>query len=57
MTKMMVENSQKLMADSKAETLQKMPLIPALGRQRQVDLYEFRADHIYIASSRPARVT
>ena len=29
-----------------------MPLIPALGRQRQVDLYEFEASLIYRVSSR-----
>ena len=32
-----------------------MPLIPALGRQRQVDLSEFEASLVYIASSRTAR--
>ena len=31
-----------------------MPLIPALGRQRQADLYEFKASLVYIASSRIA---
>ena len=29
-----------------------MPLIPALERQRQADLYEFEASLIYRASSR-----
>ena len=28
------------------------PLIPALGRQRQADLYEFKASLIYRVSSR-----
>ena len=32
-----------------------MPLIPALGRQRQVDLCEFKASLVYRASSRTAR--
>ena len=32
-----------------------MPLIPALGRQRQVDLNEFEASLVYKASSRTAR--
>ena len=31
-----------------------MPLIAALGRQRQADLCEFKASLFYIASSRPA---
>jgi hypothetical protein len=34
-----------------------MPLIPALGRQRQEDLCEFEANLIYRASSRTARAT
>ena len=29
------------------------PLNPALGRQRQADLYEFNASLVYIASSIP----
>jgi hypothetical protein len=28
-----------------------MPLIPALGRQRQVDFYEFEASLVYISES------
>ena len=32
-----------------------MLLIPALGRQRQADLYEFEASLVYRASSRTAR--
>ena len=32
-----------------------MPLIPAHGRQRQVDLCEFEASLVYRASSRTAR--
>ena len=32
-----------------------MPLIPALGRERQVDLCEFEASLIYRVSSRTAR--
>ena len=32
------------------------PLILALGRQRQTDLFEFKASLVYIASSRPTRV-
>jgi hypothetical protein len=32
-----------------------MPLILALRRQRQVDLYEFKASLIYKVSSKPAR--
>ena len=32
-----------------------MPLIPALKRQRQVDLCEFEASLVYIVSSRIAR--
>jgi hypothetical protein len=31
------------------------PLIPALGRQRQEDLCEFKANLVYRASSRTAR--
>ena len=33
------------------------PLIPTLGRQRQVDFCEFEASMVYIVSSRPARAT
>jgi hypothetical protein len=32
-----------------------MSLIPALGKQRQVDLHEFEASLVYKESSRPAR--
>jgi hypothetical protein len=31
--------------------------IPAFGRQRQVDLYKFKASLVYRLSSRPARAT
>ena len=34
-----------------------MSLIPALGRQRQVDLSEFEASLVYKVSSRTARAT
>jgi hypothetical protein len=34
-----------------------MPLIPALGRQKKVDLFGFKASLVYIVSSRPARAT
>ena len=34
-----------------------MPIIPALGRQRQADLYDFKASLVYRASSRTARDT
>ena len=34
-----------------------MPVIPALGRQRQADLCEFKASLIYSVSSRTARAT
>jgi hypothetical protein len=34
-----------------------MPLIPELGRQKQVDLYEFKANLVYTVSSRTARGT
>jgi hypothetical protein len=34
-----------------------MPLIPALGRQKQADLCEFKASLVYKSSSRPARAT
>jgi len=34
-----------------------MPLILALRRQRQVDLYEFEVSLVYKASSRTARAT
>ena len=34
-----------------------MPLIPALGRQSQADLYEFEASLIYRVSSKTARDT
>jgi hypothetical protein len=33
-----------------------MPLIPALGRQRQEDLFEFEASLVFRASSRTARL-
>jgi hypothetical protein len=33
------------------------PLIPALGRQKQEDLYEFEASPVYRISSRTARAT
>jgi hypothetical protein len=33
------------------------PFIPAFGRQRQVNLYEFKASLIFIANSRPAKAT
>ena len=36
---------------------QHTPLIPALGRQRQVDFCEFKANLVYKASSRTAMVT
>ena len=32
-----------------------MPLIPASGKQKQVDLSEFKASLVYKASSRTAR--
>lgn len=32
-------------------------MIPALGRQRQADLYQFKAGLVYRVSSRTARVT
>ena len=32
-----------------------MPLIPALGRQRQMDLCEFKASLVYKVSSKTAR--
>jgi hypothetical protein len=32
-----------------------MPLIPALGKQRQADLCEFKASLVYRADSRTAR--
>ena len=34
-----------------------MPLIPALGSQRQVNLCEFEASLVYRASSKTARAT
>jgi hypothetical protein len=34
-----------------------MPLIPAFGRQRQLDLCEFQASLVYIVGSRPDRAT
>jgi hypothetical protein len=34
-----------------------MALIPALRRQRQVDLYELEASVVYIMSSKPTRTT
>ena len=34
-----------------------MPLIPALGRQRQVDLCEFEASLVYKGRSRAVRAT
>ena len=34
-----------------------MPLIPALGRQRQVALCEFEANLVYRVSSRTVRAT
>jgi hypothetical protein len=32
-------------------------LIPVLGRQKQVDLYEFKVRLVHIVSSRPAKTT
>jgi hypothetical protein len=32
-----------------------MPLFPALERQRQVDLYEFKVSQVYIVNSRTNR--
>jgi hypothetical protein len=34
-----------------------MPLIPALRRQRQVDIYKYEANLVYKVSSRTARTT
>lgn len=34
-----------------------MPLIPALGRKRLVDLLRWEASLVYVVSSRPARIT
>ena len=34
-----------------------MPLISALGRQKQADLCEFKASLVYIVSSRTARAS
>ena len=34
-----------------------MPLIPTLGRQRQMDLCEFKASLVYRVSFRTARAT
>ena len=34
-----------------------MPLIPALGRQRQVDLCEFKASRVYKLSFRTIKAT
>ena len=34
-----------------------LPLIPVLGRQRQVDLYEFKDSLVYEVSSQAARAT
>ena len=34
-----------------------MPLVPALKRQRQADLYEFKVNLVYRMSSRRARAT
>jgi hypothetical protein len=34
-----------------------MPLIPALGKQRQEDLYEFKTTLVYIGNSRPVKAT
>ena len=34
-----------------------MPLVSALGSQRHVDLCDFKASLLYIASSRPAGAT
>jgi hypothetical protein len=33
------------------------PLIPALRRQKQVDLFEIEASLVYIANSKPDKVT
>jgi hypothetical protein len=34
-----------------------MPLVPALGRQRQVDIHAFKPSLVYRVSSRTARAT
>jgi hypothetical protein len=46
-----------LRMDVWAGELWHMPFIPALGRQRQVDLYEFEASLVYRTSSWSARAT
>ena len=33
-----------------------MPLMPALGRQKQADIYEFKVNLVYRASSKPTQV-
>ena len=43
--------------DKSSQVWWHMPLIPALSRQRQEDLYEFEASLIYKVSSRIARAT
>ena len=40
-----------------AVVLHHTPFIPALRRQKQVDLCEFEASLVYIASSQTARAT
>lgn len=37
--------------------MQYTPLVPALRRWKQVDLYRFKASLIYIESYKPARTT
>jgi hypothetical protein len=41
----------------RCQVLLYLPIIPALKRQRQVDLCEFKTSLVYRASSRTARVT
>jgi hypothetical protein len=49
--------NKKLKRKSSSRAVVATPLIPALGRQRQVDLYEFEVSLIYRASSRTVKAT
>lgn len=46
-----------LISQTKEENSLSMPLILVFVKQKQVDLCEFKANLVYIASSKPARTT
>jgi hypothetical protein len=51
------ESKNKQTNKQKPEQWWRTPLVPTLVRQRQVDLYEFKASLVYRVNSRTARTT